>query len=483
MIRERDTFERRLAIGVDAVLISLAYALAFVLRLALAGYSLNGVLDPGIAPDPDFHPDRTLAQIWMAVPVWSLTLYFVGMYREMRSRSLLEAAWCLFKSALYSVLLMAGLMFVLKLEHPSRLFLLLFVLLATGMIFIKRWALICYMDRQRRRGAAFKNLLIIGSGRRAERFIELVRSNREWVMRVIGLLDYESDRVGQMIGGIRVIGVLQDLENVLRSNVVDEVIFIVPRDKIPDMEPYLLQCVTEGIRTHLTIDLFNLGLVRSRTTDFEGIPLLTYETTPSDELRLSIKRAADLGLSFCGLAAFSPLLALIGLAIRLDSPGPALFVQERVGLGGRRFRMLKFRTMCVGAEERRDELQALNEMNGPVFKIADDPRVTRVGRWLRRSSLDELPQLFNVLVGHMSLVGPRPPIPAEVDKYEFWQRRRLSMRPGLSCLWQIRGRNRITDFDEWMRMDLEYIDNWSLRLDFIILAQTLPAILRGDGAR
>jgi exopolysaccharide biosynthesis polyprenyl glycosylphosphotransferase len=190
----------------------------------------------------------------------------------------------------------------------------------------------------------------------------------------------------------------------------------------------------------------------------------------------------DKALAFLIAVVLSPLMLGIALAIRLTSPGPVLFPQIRCGMNGRLFKLLKFRTMVENAEALRKDLEDRNEMSGPVFKIADDPRVTRVGRWLRRFSLDELPQLFNVLKGEMSLVGPRPPIPAEVQSYERWQRRRLSMKPGLTCFWQIGGRNQI-DFEEWMELDLKYIDNWSLKLDIIILLKTIPVVLLGRGGR
>jgi exopolysaccharide biosynthesis polyprenyl glycosylphosphotransferase len=189
----------------------------------------------------------------------------------------------------------------------------------------------------------------------------------------------------------------------------------------------------------------------------------------------------DVTGSALGLAVLSPLFALVALFIKATSPGPVLFAQERMGLNGRRFKCLKFRTMIVDAEARLAELQHLNEVDGPVFKIRRDPRITKIGVFLRKASVDELPQLWNVLRGDMSLVGPRPPIPAEVEKYERWQRRRLSMRPGITCLWQISGRSNV-DFDRWMRLDLNYIDNWSLALDLVILLKTVPAVLTTRGA-
>ena len=209
--------------------------------------------------------------------------------------------------------------------------------------------------------------------------------------------------------------------------------------------------------------------------------LISFETTVTDEFQLFIKRAFDVIVSSIGLIVLSPVLLLVAIVIKVTSPGPALFAQQRMGVNGRKFTLYKFRTMRKDAHERRAEVEKLNEMDGPVFKIKNDPRVTPVGRFLRKLSIDEFPQIFNVFIGHMSLVGPRPPLSDEVVQYEPWQRRRLSMRPGITCLWQVSGRNKV-DFKQWMKLDLEYIDTWSLWLDFKILMKTVPVVLFGIGA-
>jgi exopolysaccharide biosynthesis polyprenyl glycosylphosphotransferase len=213
----------------------------------------------------------------------------------------------------------------------------------------------------------------------------------------------------------------------------------------------------------------------------EGLPMLTFSTAPVDASALMIKRAADILLSLFFLVVTAPLMLIIALAVRLSSPGPVLFRQVRCGLNGRRFTLYKFRSMYRDAEEKKAEVAHLNVMDGPVFKVRDDPRATPVGKIIRAYSLDELPQLFNVLIGDMSFVGPRPPIPEEVSQYQRWQRRRLSMKPGLTCLWQVSGRSDV-DFETWMKMDLEYIDSWSLGLDVRIFLKTIPTVLSRKGA-
>jgi exopolysaccharide biosynthesis polyprenyl glycosylphosphotransferase len=229
------------------------------------------------------------------------------------------------------------------------------------------------------------------------------------------------------------------------------------------------------------MDLFPHTRARVELEDLDGMPLLSFATTPTSQLKLMLKRTLDVVLASLLLLIALPIVSVIALMIKATSGGNVLFRQTRCGLNGRFFTLYKFRTMVEGAEERRRELLHLNEMNGPVFKLRSDPRVTAFGRFLRRFSLDELPQFWNVLRGDMSLVGPRPPIPEEVAKYQRWQRRRLAMKPGMTCLWQISGRNNL-DFDRWMELDLEYIDSWSPTLDFKILLKTIPAVLSGKGA-
>lgn len=271
-----------------------------------------------------------------------------------------------------------------------------------------------------------------------------------------------------------------ELPRLLETRVVDDLVFAVDSRQLADLEDLLLLCEEEGVRTR-----FHLGFLphlHSRV-DLEwlaGEPLLTFSGAPHDDFRLLVKRAADIVLAGAALAVLWPVMAGIAVLIRLSSPGPAIFRQVRCGLNGRRFVLYKFRTMVADAEARKAELAHLN-VKKTAFKIPNDPRVTPLGRWLRKLSLDELPQLWNVLKGEMSLVGPRPPVPEEVGHYERWQRRRLRMRPGLTCLWTLAGRDEL-DFEEWMRLDLEYIDRWSLLLDAEIILKTIPHVLFGRGA-
>jgi exopolysaccharide biosynthesis polyprenyl glycosylphosphotransferase len=262
--------------------------------------------------------------------------------------------------------------------------------------------------------------------------------------------------------------------------VIDEVLFAVEGRGLAGLEDILVLCDEEGVRTRVVLDFFPHVNSEMYLDRLGSLPLLTFAAAPHDEIRLFLKRTTDVVLAGAALVLLAPLMAAIALAIRITSPGRAIFTQIRCGLNGRRFTFFKFRSMCDNAEALKPALAHLNRKS-TAFKIPNDPRLTGIGRYLRKFSIDEWPQLWNVVKGDMSLVGPRPAVPDEVDNYKGWQRRRLRMRPGLTCLWAIEGRDNL-DFETWMKMDLQYIDNWSLALDWRILLLTIPHVLSGKGA-
>jgi exopolysaccharide biosynthesis polyprenyl glycosylphosphotransferase len=273
---------------------------------------------------------------------------------------------------------------------------------------------------------------------------------------------------------------LSELPDLLKQHVIDEIIFAVDTRRLSDLEEMFLLCDEEGVKTRIAVDFFPHVNSEVYLDRLGSAPLLTFSSTPHDEIRLLIKRLTDIVLAGAALIILTPVMLVVALIIRLTSPGPAIFRQVRCGLNGRRFTFYKFRSMCDNAEELKASLMHLNRKS-TAFKIPNDPRLTPVGRILRKFSIDEWPQLWNVLKGEMSLVGPRPAVPEEVEMYQTWQRRRLRMRPGLTCLWALAGRDRL-DFDTWMKMDMQYIDNWSLELDVKILLRTIPRVLTGWGA-
>jgi exopolysaccharide biosynthesis polyprenyl glycosylphosphotransferase len=325
-----------------------------------------------------------------------------------------------------------------------------------------------------------RNVLIVGSGPRAAYVERVIDQHPAWNLRIVGFIDDGAPEGGASVAEER-LHKLPDLVELLREHVIDGVIVACPRSMLASITTVVDTCAAAGVPITLLSDLFGDYLPPPVVMRFGTLPALTFAPVHHDPLALAVKRGLDVVGALVGLVLAAPILAAAAAAIKLTSPGPVWFRQIRCGLHGRRFEMRKLRTMGVDAEARRSELEHLNEMNGPVFKLRSDPRVTPVGRLLRRFSLDELPQLFDVLRGHMSLVGPRPSLPSEVADYRTFERRRLSMRPGLTCLWQVSGRNEI-GFDDWVRLDLEYIDTWSLAGDLRILLRTLPAVLGGRGA-
>ncbi|HUP04407.1 MAG TPA: sugar transferase [Bryobacteraceae bacterium] len=335
-------------------------------------------------------------------------------------------------------------------------------------------------DRMARALSGRREVIIVGSGPRAWAVHE--RFQQEGYAHILGFLDSANGHSAPPGIAGNLLGRLEDLESILVHRAVDEVVIALPVKSCYDQIQTAIQtCERVGVEAKYLPDVFQLSLARPKLETHDSAPLVSLEVV-HDDYRLVMKRAVDIAGALCGIVALGPLMLAIAAAIRLTSPGPAIFAQERYGLRKRRFRMYKFRTMLVDAEKRQAELEASNEVSGPVFKIRNDPRITAIGRILRRTSLDELPQFLNVLKGEMSLVGPRPLPERDVSRFgDAWLMRRFSVRPGISCLWQISGRSN-TPFERWIELDLQYIDKWSLWLDFKILLGTLPAIIRGDGA-
>jgi exopolysaccharide biosynthesis polyprenyl glycosylphosphotransferase len=468
MLKEKATILRRVAICTDACIAAGAFYLGHLLRELLG------------------HMSPLHEYIWILpvfVCTWVFFLYIFDIYNSFRAKTITEILTVIAKSAFLGFVAFGVLTYILKIENVSRAFIYFIFLISAVCIALEKVCLIFFFRRVRQRGFNFRNILIIGTGKRAQKFVDTIRDHKDLGFVVTGLVDEDASMVGKAISGCKVLGTFNDLTHIIHKNVIDDVVFVVPRSWLGRIEELMQVCEREGIRIHIAVDFFELKLAKAKQTDLRGLPLLTFETTPDQIWHLLIKRFFDVVVSGISLLLLSPVFAIIALLIKLTSSGPVFFRQQRCSLNSRQFTLYKFRTMVMDAESRLKDIMHHNEMDGPVFKMANDPRLTRIGNFLRRSSLDELPQLWNVFKGDMSLVGPRPPIPAEVVKYDNWQRRRLSMKPGITCLWQVNGRNKIVDFNEWMRLDLEYIDNWSLYLDLKIFLKTIPAVLFGIGAK
>jgi exopolysaccharide biosynthesis polyprenyl glycosylphosphotransferase len=338
------------------------------------------------------------------------------------------------------------------------------------------------LRRLRAQGKNIKTLLILGGGARAQWLASQIRKRSNLGYRIIGYIDTDA-KFENGVSDIPWLGQIDGLPELIEHTIIDEVFIALPiKSQYSQIETAINLLEEQGIMVHLLSDPFPHQLAQSRPSEFAGTPLLSLHSAPPVTWRTELKRVLDIAVSSTALVLLAPLFVLVAIAIRLDSRGPILFIQERVGFNKRRFRMLKFRTMLPDAEARMKEIEHLNEKTGPIFKIRNDPRITRVGKWLRKTSIDELPQLVNVLLGDMSVVGPRPLSVRDALRMEVaWQKRRFSVKPGLTCLWQVSGRSNLS-FEQWMELDLEYIDRWSLGLDWMILLRTIPAILLARGA-
>ena len=368
-------------------------------------------------------------------------------------------------------------------ENPlSRLFLLYLWVLQTGSLILFRFTTRGFLKYIRSRGYNYREILFVGRNDRAAQLVKKIEESPELGLRILGFLDAPNGKGNVFFLNYKLIGGLDDLEEILRHQIVDEVFVFLPiKSFYSEIDKILHICEHVGVEVKIPTDLFSLKLAKSTVSEYGAVSVIDLYTSPKITWQLLIKRLIDITSSAVLLILLSPLFAVVSILIKGTSKGPVFFKQQRVGYNGRFFNCLKFRTMLENAEALQKGLLRLNEMEGPVFKIKNDPRVTKVGRILRKLSIDELPQLMNVLKGEMSLVGPRPPIPGEVNQYELKDRRRLSMKPGITCLWQVNGRNAIP-FEKWMELDKEYIDHWSLWLDFKIIAQTIPAVLKSSGA-
>lgn len=469
MLKEHNLFFKWVMIFIDLCIVVVTFFL---------GFCLNNQFN-------SFYEELGLYIILLPtlLIIWGVLLYYFGMYDSFRTKQILDILFIVTETTFVGGSIFGSFIFITKIESLSRLHIFYSFLLAALTISIEKVILILYFRYQRKQGLNIRNILIVGTGKRAQRFANLINKHNEWGINIIGLVDEDTTKINNIICEHRVIGSFKDVPDITKNNIVDEVMFIVPRSWLSKIEELMYRCEIEGLKVSVALDLFELKLSKAKYSYLDDFPILTFESTPDQLIRLLIKRLFDILISGIALIILSPIFIVASVIVKTSSKGNVFFKQQRCSLNGRKFILYKFRTMVQDAEAKLNDLLIYNEMDGPVFKMKDDPRITKAGRFLRKLSIDELPQLWNVFKGDMSLVGPRPSIPSEVDKYKPWQRRRLSMRPGITCLWQAYGRNKITDFNEWMKLDLEYIDSWSLWLDYKILLKTIPVVLFGIGAK
>jgi exopolysaccharide biosynthesis polyprenyl glycosylphosphotransferase len=419
---------------------------------------------------------------------WHVLFSVFGLYASKRMSRRWEEARDIAAATTLGTCMIAASALLFRIWVVNRVFLLLFWVLTTSLVIVSRTVIRASLAYARRHGRNTRNLLVIGTNARAVTLVEKIQSKPELGYRILGFADEEwagSEEFRKQ--GHSLVADLEELPTYVRRNVVDEVVLALPIRSYHTVASVIASaCEQQGIIVRFMPNIFDLKEAKHRTDELghdEG--LVSHDSTIADAWGLAIKRAIDIVVSTTAIVLLSPVIVLTALLVKLSSPGPIFFVQKRLGRNKRMFEIYKFRTMVVDAEKRLKDLEHKNEADGAVFKIKNDPRVTPLGRFLRKTSIDELPQLFNVLKGDMSLVGPRP---LQVRDYELfetfcqdWQRRRFSVRPGITCLWQIKGRSSIP-FEKWMELDLQYIRNWSLWLDLEILAKTVPAVLKGSGA-
>ena len=479
MLREKASLTMDLQKTIDIVITGFSFIAAYYLKRNLVSYRLGG-----LSTDPNYY-----IVLLLIIIAWYISFKWMGIYISYRNQPFWQFFVVILKSCFMGMVLVSLGMYFLHIQGVSRMLMGIFLLINVSLLTLYRFIIFKMLKQIRANGFNTRNILIVGSYTRACELIEAIEKQKATGYRILGCFEIEGENMGKsVVNGHKVIGLMPDLEEYLRNNIVDELIFAMPLKKIIKGDSYIVLAESMGIKVRIIPDwelhylMYQPNIATIRFEEFLGIYNMTLQSTPHNEGRLLFKKIFDIVGALVLIILLLPMFIAIGLAIRIFSKGPVFYNQERLGKNGRRFMVYKFRTMVENADELLKELAEMNEADGPAFKIKNDPRIIPyVGQVLRKTSMDELPQLFNVLKGEMSLVGPRPPIPKEVDEYAVYQMRRLSMKPGMTCLWQIAPRRNELSFEEWMKLDLKYIDNWSIFNDFKILLLTARAVLTGAG--
>ena len=452
--------------------------LADIIVAVVLAVSISALMFPGATGEFWLRalPDNRLG-LALLVSAWVMILWLHGGYRPRARWSIRSDARLVARALVLLAIATFAFLYLAQLPDVSRPYLLVLFAALLAATLATRIGLRAAFGTARRRGYNRRNVLVLGTGPRALELAAKLESHAELGLNVIGFLGEPTDALP-----VRwpYLGPIEDLLAIIHERVVDEVAICLFTEDWGLIESIATTCESEGKLVRLPVPMPRMSIATAHVEDLEGTPVLSLLTGPNAALALAIKGLIDMSAAALGMVLLAPLIGAIALVIAIREGRPIFYFQERVGLQGRRFKLIKFRSMVTDADGMLDALQSQNEISGHAFKMSADPRVTKVGAFLRRSSLDELPQLWNVLVGEMSLVGPRPPLPREVAAYDIWHRRRLSMKPGITGLWQVEGRN-LAEFDRWVQKDLEYIDRWSPWLDLQILLRTIPAVIRADG--
>ena len=471
MLKQENWFVTRVLQLIDLAVITFSFFAAYYIRNFILKRTLGEILNL----------EEYLWFLIIILPIWLFLLKSHDIFGSFHLDSLYSFSKKIIKVSFFGLLILGAIIFLFQEKYYSRSLILFFVFLSGLSLFFLKVAIHLIFSRLRTIGFKPRHILIVGTGKRARDLTQIITGHRKWGLQILGFLKIEGEG-GENNSDLKILGNIEDLLEILHRNVVDEVIFCIDKIFLTGIEEKLALCEEEGVKTRVVVDFYPRVIARPEFENFHGIPLLAFSTTTERAFELFVKRTADLIFSIFLLVLLAPLFLIVSILIKLTSPGPVFFKQTRSGLAGRKFVLYKFRSMVQDAEEKLPEILHLNERDGPAFKLKNDPRATKIGRILRDTNMDEFPQLINVLKGDMSFVGPRPPIPSEVEKYERWQRRRLSMKPGITCFWQISG-TREMDFSKWMKLDLCYIDNWSLLTDIKIILWTISKIFFGIGVK
>ena len=448
---------------VDAILLGAVFWFAHTLR-----YHRLVILDDLWGIDSF---DKFVWLLTVIVPFGPYLLEKQGFYSFTLEKTMGKSLQQMTGAALQMFLFIGAAVIFLKLDVPSRSVLILFAMLAPFALLLRERVMLAYELNKVKQGAMGERVILAGEKESMEAFLSSFTELQRLEIQIVEQIDLTIYDVDSLIEAMHV-------------HSVGRVVLVFSRMELETLERSIKACEVEGVEAWLNIGFFHTSHARPSFEVMSRHPMLVFRMTPGVSWAMVVKNVLDRVISFGLLIVLMPLLLAVALAVKLTSPGPVFFLQRRAGLHGRPFQIWKFRTMCVDAEAKRIGLASQNLMSGPVYKVEGDPRITSIGRWLRRTSIDELPQLINVLRGEMSIVGPRPLPIYEVEKFELLaHRRRLSMKPGLTCIWQVRGRNIVTNFDDWVRMDLDYIDNWSIGLDFYLFCMTVLVVLTGRGAK
>jgi exopolysaccharide biosynthesis polyprenyl glycosylphosphotransferase len=415
---------------------------------------------------------------------WHVVFSAFGLYQSKRLENRKQETLDVFKATSAAVIVLGLVSAIFRLQMITPAFVVVFWAVASSLILLCRWILRMVLRWARMHGRNSRQMLIVGTNLRAIEFARTIEAKPELGYHLIGFVDEEwsgAQNFGK--SGKAIVSDLEHFSDYLRERIVDEVTIALPMKTFYTQSARIVgACREQGIIVRVLTSIFDFQPERANGNLHDEMAVTTFGSSVFEGWPLVFKRLLDIIVSSILLVLLAPMFLIVAILIKFDSSGPVFFVQERVGLNKRKFQMYKFRTMVADAEQRQAQLESLNEADGPIFKIKDDPRFTRLGKFLRKASIDELPQFLNVLKNDMSLVGPRPLDMRDYNKLEEdWLRRRFSVRPGITCLWQINGRSSVS-FQEWMRLDMRYIDQWSLTLDLEILAKTIPAVLRGSGA-